>query len=178
MARPINRLAARILHGVGLERSRRGDELHQALKRSEQRIVDLKQALAHTRAEVQGTKARLRENLDEALAGRREDEERHRTRVEKLEARFREETEKLEARVRKQIARLEERDKARLSNVNDLRDKLLASERSIRIGRDHLMAIEVKLDLIEGAINLLDRRFRITSTSEPGMAPPGTTGNR
>jgi hypothetical protein len=34
------------------------------------------------------------------------------------------------------------------------------------VARDHLMAIEVKLDILEGAANVLDRRTRITAPQD------------
>ena len=42
----------------------------------------------------------------------------------------------------------------------------LETERELMVARDHLMAIEVKLDILEGAANVLDRRTRITAPQD------------
>ena len=51
-------------------------------------------------------------------------------------------------------------------NVKMLRDRLAETERELMVARDHLMAIEVKLDILEGAANVLDRRTRITAPQD------------
>jgi len=45
-------------------------------------------------------------------------------------------------------------------DVKKLRDRLADTERELMVARDHLMAIEVKLDILEGAANVLDKRTR------------------
>jgi hypothetical protein len=44
--------------------------------------------------------------------------------------------------------------------VQQLQTQLAATERELMVARDHLMAIEVKLDILEGAANVLDLRTR------------------
>ena len=51
-------------------------------------------------------------------------------------------------------------------NVKVLRDRLAETEHELMVARDHLMAIEVKLDILEGAANVLDRRTRITTPQD------------
>ena len=41
-----------------------------------------------------------------------------------------------------------------------LRTRLIEAERELMVAREHLMAIEVKLDILEGAANVLDVRTR------------------
>ena len=43
-----------------------------------------------------------------------------------------------------------------------LRTRLIEAERELMVAREHLMAIEVKLDILEGAANVLDVRTRST----------------
>ena len=38
--------------------------------------------------------------------------------------------------------------------------RLDAAERDLRLAREHLMLVEVKLDVLEGAASVLDRRTR------------------
>ena len=47
-------------------------------------------------------------------------------------------------------------------------ERLKASARATALAREHLMAIDTKLDIVEGAINVLDRRTR---------RPAATRGN-
>jgi chromosome segregation ATPase len=151
------RLGSRVLRRLGLERGGRAADLHEALRKSEQRIVELKKLLEKSRAESEQWRAKLLASSAHEQAARKSDDEKYRARVEKLEARLAE-----------QVAKLQERDAARAEKVGELRDKVATADRSVRAGRDHLMSIEVKLDLIEGAINVLDRRFRGLRSSPGG----------
>jgi len=47
-----------------------------------------------------------------------------------------------------------------------LRTRLIEAERELMVAREHLMAIEVKLDILEGAANVLDVRTR-AAISQP-----------
>lgn len=49
---------------------------------------------------------------------------------------------------------------ARRHEIEDLRKRLANAERELLVAREHLMAIEVKLDILEGAANVLDIRTR------------------
>ena len=56
-----------------------------------------------------------------------------------------------------------ERWKAKTDGQHDLLAKLRrldVTEQSLRLAREHLMAMETKLDVVEGAINVLDQRTR------------------
>jgi hypothetical protein len=48
----------------------------------------------------------------------------------------------------------------RREEVQSLRARLAEAERELMVAREHLMAIEVKLDILEGAANVLDVRTR------------------
>jgi hypothetical protein len=50
--------------------------------------------------------------------------------------------------------------------VKKLRDRLNDTERELMVARDHLMAIEVKLDILEGAANVLDKRTRSSASKD------------
>jgi chromosome segregation ATPase len=149
MTDTITRLGSRVLRRLGLERGGRAADLHDALKRSEKRIVELKQLLEKSRGEAEHWRAKLLASSQHEQDARKADEQKYQARAEKMESRLRE-----------QMAKMQERDAARAEKLGELRDKVATADRSVRAGRDHLMSIEVKLDLIEGAINVLDRRFR------------------
>ena len=53
-----------------------------------------------------------------------------------------------------------EKFRRRQDEVDKLRTRLVDAERELTVARDHLMAIEVKLDILEGAANVLDKRTR------------------
>jgi chromosome segregation ATPase len=149
MPRFINVWGSRVLRTAGLERSGKTAELRAALARSEQRLVELKHLVEQTRGEVQTWKSKLHEATAHYERQRQSEREQYEAR-----------TTKLEERAQRAAAKLAERDAARQEKLAELRDKVVAADRSVRIGRDHLMAIEVKLDVIEGAVNVLDRRYR------------------
>jgi hypothetical protein len=54
----------------------------------------------------------------------------------------------------------------RRDDVKSLRVRLAQAERELMVAREHLMAIEVKLDILEGAANVLDVRTR-AAISQP-----------
>ena len=80
-------------------------------------------------------------------------------RVTELEQQLKEQVSRLkEARaVTEQKASLTDRDQA---EWKAMQGRLTESERSLAIAREQLMAIEVKLDILEGAANVLDARTR------------------
>ena len=53
-----------------------------------------------------------------------------------------------------------EKLRRRRDDIDKLRTRLADAERELTVARDHLMAIEVKLDILEGAANVLDQRTR------------------
>ena len=61
-------------------------------------------------------------------------------------------------------------DKARGvgGDAEKLGDQLAATEKELILAREHLMAIEVKLDILEGAANVLDARTRIAIRQSAG----------
>jgi len=87
-------------------------------------------------------------------------------RATKSDARVRE----LEQQLKDQIHRLKEaraaaEKKANLTGRDQaewkaMQSRLAESERALAIAREQLMAIEVKLDILEGAANVLDARTR------------------
>jgi chromosome segregation ATPase len=60
------------------------------------------------------------------------------------------------------LARLRQRNE----DIDGLRARLADAEHKLMVAREHLMAIEVKLDILEGAANVLDIRTR-AAISQP-----------
>src|SRR5262245_3919841 len=55
-----------------------------------------------------------------------------------------------------------------------LRVRLVEAEQALGLAREHLMVIDTKLDILEGAANVLDVRTRATVSKRPGEAAPRT----
>lgn len=71
---------------------------------------------------------------------------------------------------KKQIEKLQKdagKQTPRDALVLDLKERLATAERELTIAREQLMAIEVKLDILEGAANVLDRRMRNAVSQQP-----------
>ena len=60
------------------------------------------------------------------------------------------------AEIRKKL----ERSESRFAELQIVQQRLAESERALVSAREQLMAIEVKLDILEGAANVLDARTR------------------
>lgn len=61
-----------------------------------------------------------------------------------------------------------ERLRQRETEFHEVREQLTETERALAIAREQLMAIEVKLDILEGAANVLDARTRTATQRQPG----------
>jgi chromosome segregation ATPase len=112
---------------------------------------------------VQAQAAKAAETMDQTKAEARE----WRARAGEAEKRVRD----LEHEIAKQAERVEktradlsaqlDAERARVGELRQaLRQRLADGDRDLLVARDHLMAIEVKLDILEGAANVLDGRTR------------------
>jgi hypothetical protein len=63
----------------------------------------------------------------------------------------------------------------RAAELVDLKQRLAESERDLVVAREQLMAIEVKLDILEGAANVLDGRTRELVTRRSGLGTESGT---
>lgn len=85
------------------------------------------------------------------------------TRVARLEAEVRERERLLEA-----CRTAAEQEQA--TDFTAMQARLIDTERDLALAREHLMAIEVKLDILEGAANVLDARTRMAAQRQSGVA--------
>lgn len=60
-----------------------------------------------------------------------------------------------------------ERLKQQHVELERVQQQLAAAERELTVAREHLMAVEVKLDILEGAANILDARTRSVVRQRP-----------
>jgi chromosome segregation ATPase len=56
----------------------------------------------------------------------------------------------------------------RRGNVQGMLKRLIEAEQELAAARNHLMVVEVKLDILEGAANVLDARTRTAPAQQPG----------
>jgi chromosome segregation ATPase len=136
------------------------------------RIAQLEERLTQARADAESWKRRHGESA-EALAGWKQNAARADAETERLRAasdRLAADVERAGADVKREQARTEEwkaRSEKLTADAQDLRARLQGSrakleeaERAATTANEHLMAMEVKLDLLEAAIRVLDLRTR------------------
>ena len=139
------------VRSVGFVRASRLAAAIEQQERAESRARKLEQQLEVIRAESKGWKGKAdqaHEAMREAQAAAAE-ARKQLQRAEKLRA---------DAETRA------ERNAQRALDVDGLQKRLSESERALAIAREQLMAIEVKLDILEGAANVLDARTRTVVT--------------
>lgn len=56
----------------------------------------------------------------------------------------------------------------RRGDVQGMLKRLIEAEQELAAARNHLMVVEVKLDILEGAANVLDARTRTAPAQQPG----------
>jgi len=116
------------------------------------RVAELKASLEKARAASQEWKAKAHD-ADQRVAQQAKLIER----IQAQAARAAEQQARELAQLRTRISGLTEK---RARDVADLRAHLATAERDLAMARDHLMTIDVKLDILEGAANVLDNRTR------------------
>jgi hypothetical protein len=76
---------------------------------------------------------------------------------------------KRQAQVIHTLTRSSDKSRQRQSDLEQLlRVRLAEAEQALNVAREHLMAIDVKLDILEGAANVLDTRTRAAVSKQPG----------
>ncbi|MGE0447345.1 MAG: hypothetical protein AB7P99_19135 [Vicinamibacterales bacterium] len=136
-----------LLHAIGLVRTPVLAAAEERVRKAEARLARLAEQLETAKGESRAWKAKA------------EDAER---RAADLARELAHQTERLE----KTRADLAHHVDARAR----LRQRITDTDRDLAVARDHLMAIEVKLDILEGAANVLDARTR-------GLAAPAPEGD-
>jgi chromosome segregation ATPase len=140
---------------VGLTSAAQAQALSQRAEAADRRAGELKEALAEARADAARWKAKAAE-LGERLA--------------KLE-----DTAERLPKIEREMQHWKTRDEKHVAQLAEVRERMERAERAVALSREHLMATETKLDIIEGAVNVLDTRTRRaleSSAQEPaGVAP-------
>ncbi len=149
-------IADRILRRAGYAPEAQVHEVSRSLAEARQQIAKLKQQLDETREEARAHKEKSRERS-----------ERLQERLALVERKHQEHFARTDQKVQREVQRLKTHDVRRGATLDDIRERMSWADKSNRLGREHLMAIEVKLDIIEGAITVLDRRTRNELSRKP-----------
>jgi chromosome segregation ATPase len=152
-------IVARVVHRLGFVRIARYDAIAQQRNKAEKRSTELAHRVEELRASLREWRGRaeglsalsrrdresLRQLQKDAVRGQKELERRceHLGKVQAENARLR-------------------------ASITALEQRVVAAEEALVAAREMLMLVEVKLDILEGAATVLDRRSR------QALAPPKT----
>lgn len=131
---------ARILGVAGLASAGHLDSARARAEKAEARLAELKTALASARDEVERVKEKSAEQAKRLV------------KAEEASGRV--------AKAERELEQVRARDEKHLAQLAEMRERVERAERAVALSREHLMATETKLDIIEGAISVLDSRTR------------------
>jgi chromosome segregation ATPase len=143
----MKQLLIRLLGLVGLVTTARYQTLKAQLRDLESRTKKLAKLVDESRAEAKEWRAKATEASKQSTSMERQASHQS-ARVEKLMIEC--------GKLREDVKRA----RATQHELESLRARLVNAERELSGSREHLMAIEVKLDILEGAANVLDSRTR------------------
>jgi chromosome segregation ATPase len=159
-----------LLSTVGLAPASQVEPLHADVRRAEAKIAHLEEQLGQVRADGQNWKRRY-DDTTEGLAGWKQAAHRAEAEAERAKGamdRVKADLERARADVEREQARTADsrrRAEALMSELQDMRTRLENAQRATESANEQLMAMEVKLDLIESAIQVLDSRTREQAVS-------------
>ena len=174
-----------LLAAFGLAPASQADQLAKETRDLAARVALLEERLTQARADADSWKRRHAEGAD-ALGGWKQAAAKAEAEAERVRAagdRLAADVERTAADVRREQARTEEwkgRAEKLTADAQDLRARLQHSrakleeaERAATTAHEHLMAMEIKLDLLEAAVQVLDARTReqaVTPAARPQAA--------
>ena len=159
-----------LLSAVGLAPFSQVERLHADIRRAEVKIIRLEEQLVQVRADGQSWKRRY-DDTTEGLAGWKQAAHRAEAEAERAKGsgdRVKADLERVRADVEREQARTADwrrRAETLTSELHEMRTRLENAQRATESANEQLMAMEVKLDLIEAAIQVLDSRTREQAVS-------------
>jgi chromosome segregation ATPase len=162
----VRRLVSGLLEAVGLVTLRR----HQ---------LAIKQLRDAAESRVKKLEAQIGEVQARAKAQREKEATENRTQSKALKAEITDAARALklkEQELAKQAHRIDKLKEAvehanrRRGDVQGMLKRLVEAEQELTAARNHLMVVEVKLDILEGAANVLDARTRTAPAQQPGAS--------
>jgi predicted nucleic acid-binding Zn-ribbon protein len=129
-----------LLGAFGLASAGQARTLTTRVESADQRAAELKRAVAEAREETSRWKAKAGELTE---------------RVGKAE----QAAERL-PKIERELQQWKTRDEKHVAQLAEVRDRMVRAEHAATLSQEHLTATETKLDVIEAALNVLDRRTR------------------
>jgi chromosome segregation ATPase len=148
-----------LLQALGLVPSARLAAANERLRKLESKVETLSEKLSDARTDARTWQVKAEEA---------------RQRAKEIESEARRELQRAE-KVRAEIEKEAAREKKRSIDVPALEHRLDGAEQNLAVARDQLMAIEVKLDILEGAATVLDGRTRTLLAGSAVAHAPDTT---
>jgi len=149
-----------LLKKLGVLGPRRYRDLLENLSRAQTRGTQLAEELQLARDDVRTIKA----ESDRALRDSQSEVARQKRRAEKLGAAGEKLRADLQEKYERECRKLAETDQKRSRELEELQQRLERAETALALARETLMTVEVKLDILEGAANVLDVRTRMMSS--------------
>jgi chromosome segregation ATPase len=163
----VKQLIITLLNSLGLVTAGRYGVAVARLREAEAHAKKLTKAVEASKADARAMKVKADE-LTQRLKVIEKDESKHTREAERLKLEFEKRGEGQQreaARLAAEVERLKKQNVA----LESLRVKLAEAEHSLGLAREHLMAIDVKLDILEGAANVLDARTRGVVAQQAGQ---------
>jgi DNA repair exonuclease SbcCD ATPase subunit len=163
----VKRLIIKLLNIFGLVTAGRYGLVVARLREAESQAKKLTRVVEAAKADSRTWRMKADE-MAQRLRAIDKDESRRAREAEKLKL----EMEKRGQGQQREMARLAaeiERLKKQNLDLELLRTKLAEAEQALGLAREHLMAIDVKLDILEGAANVLDSRTRTIVAQQAGQ---------
>jgi predicted nucleic acid-binding Zn-ribbon protein len=129
-----------LLGAVGLASAGQARTLIKRVEAADKRAAEFKRAVADAREETARWKAKAGELTERAGKAERAAE-----RLPKVE---------------RELQQWKARDEKHVAQLAEVRDRMVRAEHAATLSQEHLTATETKLDVIEAAVNVLDRRTR------------------
>lgn len=159
-----------LLSAVGLAPASQIERLNHDVRRAEAKIGQLEEQIAQLRADGQSWKRRY-DDTSEAVAGWKQAAHRAEAEAERTKGsadRTKADLERARTDVEREQARAADwrrRAEALTAELQEWRGRVEDAHRATDSANEQLMAMEVKLDLIEAAIQVLDTRTREQAVS-------------
>jgi septal ring factor EnvC (AmiA/AmiB activator) len=163
MGSRVRRLLSGMLEGLGLVTLRRHQLAIKQMRDAESRLKKLERHVAEIQAR---SKAQLVQHVNE-----------NRAKSKAMKTQIADAAKALKLtnyELARQVQRIDKLREAvehanrRRGDVQGVLKRLIEAEQELTAARNHLMVVEVKLDILEGAANVLDARTRATPAKQPG----------
>jgi septal ring factor EnvC (AmiA/AmiB activator) len=161
----VRRLLSGLLEALGLVTLRRHQLAITQMREAESRAKKLEQHVAEIQTR---SKAQLEQHVNDSRAQSKALKTEIADAVKALKLKDHElarETQRIE-KLREAV----EHANRRRGDVQGMLKRLVEAEQELIAARNHLMVVEVKLDILEGAANVLDARTRTTPAPQSGAS--------